>query len=366
MSEKKVLVVGGTGNPPSKPLLDGIPQALPFHVDLRTGHGFDAISKNLGQPDIVINCAALSIPRACEADPEAALAINVPYALVRWLSSFDENKTFLIHLSTDQVYEGTKSFYKEEDETIPVNAYGKSKVVAEQLILTNCPNFAILRSSIIFGPQTISPVPKSLPIQWIDSVLAKGEKMDFFHDEFRCPVYVRDLVTIIQTLTNGWISESKPMQLLVNVGGPDRVSRVQMAEAVAEIRGYKASINPVSSSSVSNLSTVSTVSLIYYAILSFASMTAASPKSFIYGEGAERDSETTRAGERESIWGPQFTRTMWRAARSAVSSLRRRRCSRWYSTAIPGPCIVHKRGADILHDPWFNKVWPFAIISALQ
>ncbi|CAA7024646.1 unnamed protein product [Microthlaspi erraticum] len=29
-----------------------------------------------------------------------------------------------------------------------------------------------------------------------------------------------------------------------------------------------------------------------------------------------------------------------------------RRC---LSTTIPGPCIVHKRGADILHDPWFNK-----------
>ncbi|XP_071741929.1 NAD-dependent malic enzyme 59 kDa isoform, mitochondrial-like [Rutidosis leptorrhynchoides] len=25
------------------------------------------------------------------------------------------------------------------------------------------------------------------------------------------------------------------------------------------------------------------------------------------------------------------------------------------STVIPSPCIVHKRGADILHDPWFNK-----------
>nr|XP_015614458.1 NAD-dependent malic enzyme 59 kDa isoform, mitochondrial isoform X2 [Oryza sativa Japonica Group] len=23
--------------------------------------------------------------------------------------------------------------------------------------------------------------------------------------------------------------------------------------------------------------------------------------------------------------------------------------------AVPGPCIVHKRGTDILHDPWFNK-----------
>lgn len=45
---------------------------------------------------------------------------------------------------------------------------------------------------------------------------------------------------------------------------------------------------------------------------------------------------------------------MWRVARSAASSLRR--SQRRMSTAIPGPCIVHKRGADILHDPWFNKV----------
>lgn len=41
------------------------------------------------------------------------------------------------------------------------------------------------------------------------------------------------------------------MQLLLNLGGPDRVSRVQMAEAVAESRGYNTSlINAVSASSV--------------------------------------------------------------------------------------------------------------------
>lgn len=41
------------------------------------------------------------------------------------------------------------------------------------------------------------------------------------------------------------------MQLLLNVGGPDRVSRVQMAEAVAQFRGYDPSlIKPVSASSV--------------------------------------------------------------------------------------------------------------------
>lgn len=41
------------------------------------------------------------------------------------------------------------------------------------------------------------------------------------------------------------------MQLLLNVGGPDRVSRVQMAEAVANVRGYNTSmINQISASSV--------------------------------------------------------------------------------------------------------------------
>lgn len=41
------------------------------------------------------------------------------------------------------------------------------------------------------------------------------------------------------------------MQLLLNVGGPNRVSRVEMAETVAEIRGHKKSlIKRVSASSV--------------------------------------------------------------------------------------------------------------------
>ena len=43
-------------------------------------------------------------------------------------------------------------------------------------------------------------------MQWIDGVLSKGEPIEFFHDEFRCPVYVKDVVEIILSLTNKWIS----------------------------------------------------------------------------------------------------------------------------------------------------------------
>lgn len=56
----------------------------------------------LYQPDVVVNCAAISIPRACEADPAAAMAVNVPSALIKWLSSFSVPGMLLIHLSTDQ------------------------------------------------------------------------------------------------------------------------------------------------------------------------------------------------------------------------------------------------------------------------
>ncbi|CAK8542309.1 unnamed protein product [Lathyrus sativus] len=40
---------------------------------------------------------------------------------------------------------------------------------------------------------------------------------------------------------------------------------------------------------------------------------------------------------------------MWKLTRFSASRLR------LFSTAIPAACMVHKRGADILHDPWFNK-----------
>ncbi|WOL18948.1 hypothetical protein Cni_G27745 [Canna indica] len=277
-TRKRVLVVGGSGYlgqhlleglslaagsdrydlafthhrpiPPAE-LVDAVSPVLPFRVDLRTGDGFDSISTAFGQPDVVVNCAALSIPRSCEMDPAAAMSINKPSSLVSWLSSFNNNNSLLIHLSTDQVYEGTKPFYKEDDEAVPVNMYGKTKLAAEQHIIANCSNYAILRSSIIYGPQTISPVTKSLPIQWIDSVLKQGQEVNFFHDEFRCPVYVKDMVHVIIALTKKWISDGQQMQLVLNAGGPDRVSRLQMAESVARFRGYNHSlIKSVSASSV--------------------------------------------------------------------------------------------------------------------
>lgn len=43
-------------------------------------------------------------------------------------------------------------------------------------------------------------------LQWIDSVLSQGREVEFFYDEFRCPVYVKDVVNVILSITKMWIS----------------------------------------------------------------------------------------------------------------------------------------------------------------
>jgi dTDP-4-dehydrorhamnose reductase len=55
------------------------------------------------------------------------------------------------------------------------------------------PEHCILRSSIIYGPQCPTPVPRTLFLQFIDHALVEGATTTFFDDEFRCPVWVDDI-----------------------------------------------------------------------------------------------------------------------------------------------------------------------------
>ena len=175
----------------------------------------------------------------------------------------------LIQLSTDQVYDGTHSWWKEDHPTHPVNAYGQTKLEAEQLIQSQWKDHAILRSSIIYGPQPpATTVSRALFLQFVDTALREKRATTFFNDEWRCPVYVDDIVATCHTLASMHLSNNiddnnsnnsnnssrntststAPSQAqsattmtgfqhrVFNLGGPERLSRVDMAKIVAEIR----------------------------------------------------------------------------------------------------------------------------------
>lgn len=206
--------------------------------------------------DIVINCAAISQPAVCESSPDLAAAVNVPLKLLDEMQAYMERTgrrpPLLIHLSTDQVYDGSKARWTESDPCAPVNAYGCSKLAAERLIQQRWHHHAILRSSIIYGPQPpAAPVSRGLFIQFVDSALAAQQPTKFFEDEWRSPVFVEDIVGVCRAFVqrlcavqagdsvNGEQPKANWSCLGVfNMGGPERLSRVDIAMAVAEVRGY--------------------------------------------------------------------------------------------------------------------------------
>jgi dTDP-4-dehydrorhamnose reductase len=76
-------------------------------------------------PDIVLNCAAYNFVDRAEEDFDTAYKVNAQG--VRNLAlACKRNNALLVHYSSDYVFDGKKEdFYTEEDETNPVNNYGK-------------------------------------------------------------------------------------------------------------------------------------------------------------------------------------------------------------------------------------------------
>lgn len=216
--------------------------ARSFQVNLATGEGLQECFDQLGPLTCVINTAANTNPAACEQNVEGCRAANIPTPLLDALERHVQmhgSHPFLVHLSTDHVYDGQSQFYKENTDCWPVNAYGRSKLDAEAAVQQRWPRHAILRSSIIFGPPPPHPVGRGLFLQFIDTSLAEKKPTTFFHDEWRTPTYVQDLVRACCACCA--LGDSLPHRVM-NVGGPSRMSRLDMAMAVAKVRGYDSSL----------------------------------------------------------------------------------------------------------------------------
>jgi dTDP-4-dehydrorhamnose reductase len=103
-------------------------------------------------PNIIINCAAYTAVDACESDPSCWKANrDIPGHLAHWT---EMNEAFLIHVSTDYVFEGNRPLfeaYHEGVSTCPTSIYGKSKLAGEQIITEKTERYAILRTAWLYG-----------------------------------------------------------------------------------------------------------------------------------------------------------------------------------------------------------------------
>lgn len=103
---------------------------------------------NEALPDIIIHCAALTDVDLCERDPSKAHLINTNGT--RFIAeAAEEIGSYMLYVSTDYVFSGTKGDYTETDQPNPMNVYGKTKLDGEQYCK------AIARTSSIFGNRPV-------------------------------------------------------------------------------------------------------------------------------------------------------------------------------------------------------------------
>jgi dTDP-4-dehydrorhamnose reductase len=103
------------------------------------------------RPKVVVNAAAFhNVPR-CEAEPDAAYAVNAiaPRALARCCTDLGAR---LVHVSTDYVFDGAKGApYVETDRPVPLNVYATSKLAGEYGVLAAGGTHQVVRSSGLYG-----------------------------------------------------------------------------------------------------------------------------------------------------------------------------------------------------------------------
>ncbi|MBN2309262.1 MAG: dTDP-4-dehydrorhamnose reductase [Candidatus Hydrogenedentes bacterium] len=103
------------------------------------------------RPNLVINTAAAHNVPKCEQDPAHAFAVNATAAR-DVAAACAACGARLIHISTDYVFGcgGTRP-YTETDPPAPLSVYGASKLAGEHLIAAACDDYAIVRTSGLYG-----------------------------------------------------------------------------------------------------------------------------------------------------------------------------------------------------------------------
>jgi dTDP-4-dehydrorhamnose reductase len=175
-------------------------------------------------PDAIVNCAAVAEPAACDADPVRAQALNVtlPATLAKLAHHLSAR---LIHLSSEQVFDGTRPPYAVGDTPKPVNLYGRQKLESERQVHAAAPDFAVtLRAPLLTGnsPGGARSLHERLLADW-----AAGKTPRLYRDEVRQPCTAGNLAEAMLELC-----ERRDFNGVFHWAGAETLSRVELAKRI--------------------------------------------------------------------------------------------------------------------------------------
>ncbi len=181
------------------------------------------------KPDYIVHSAASADVDWCERNSTEAMKINADGTrnVAEACAKFDIR---MIHISTDMVFDGKKGDYIETDTVNPINVYGKSKLTAEETVKFFSNGSVIFRVALLYGPS--SPNKKGYIFSTMEKI-RNGEKVKFFTDQIRTPLFTADVAQAI----NLCIKKDIPGGIY-HLSGKDKITRYEFGMLMQKVYGF--------------------------------------------------------------------------------------------------------------------------------
>lgn len=225
-------VVGVVGR--SEAFLPGLAEKR--RLDLADPAAITALALELF-PDAIVNCAAVSEPAQCEADPVLSQQLNVvlPATLARLAHHLSAR---LLHVSTEQVFAGDAPPYSIASTPRPLNLYGRQKLESEKQVHAAAPEFALtLRAPLLTGnsPSGARSLHERLLADW-----AAGRTPRLYRDEIRQPCTAGNLAEALCELC-----ERHDFRGVFHWAGAEALSRAELGKRIRARFKLPASVAPI-------------------------------------------------------------------------------------------------------------------------
>jgi len=185
------------------------------------------------RPDVIVNAVAYTNVDKAESEPEVARRINAD-AVAEIARETKRLGAFLIHYSTDYVFDGTKaSTYVEADATNPLNIYGKTKLAGEQAA-AQAERYLTFRTSWVYSTRSGGFVSKVL--EWAKT----RTELRIVDDQIGSPTWSRTLAEVTGQLISRysidrtWLEERSGLYHLAGAGS---VSRYEWVKEILRLSG---------------------------------------------------------------------------------------------------------------------------------
>lgn len=172
------------------------------------------------QPDVVIHTAAMTNVDQCETEKEDCWKQNVD-AVEYLIAACESSNAFLLHLSTDFIFDGENGPYDEEAPANPISYYGESKLAAEALLTASKIKFAIARTVLVYG--IAHDMSRTNIVLWVKKSLEDGKQIKVVDDQLRSPTLAEDLAM------GCYLIADKRAEGVFNISGKDLLTPYEMA-----------------------------------------------------------------------------------------------------------------------------------------